>query len=119
MRAERVAKERKALLTGISQRGLRLIERQPELCHHFFRPRQRLGRTTAAEDDEVVGVRDDMSLEHFATSASTPVLQESIYVDVGEQRTRDALNAKGNFQFERSIYGWKCGIGVVDMRRKK
>src|SRR5262249_12456859 len=52
MRAERVAKEREALLTGISQRGLSLIERQPKLGHHRLRPRQRLGRTTATEDDE-------------------------------------------------------------------
>jgi len=58
---------------------------------------------TAAEDDKVVGVGDNMSTEGFATSASTPVLQEPVHVDVGKQWARDALNAKDNFQFERKI----------------
>src|SRR5262249_57116298 len=90
MRAERVAKEREALLTGISQRGLSLIERQPKLGHHRLRPRQRLGRTTATEDDEVVGISNDMSLERVITSAQTPVLQETVHVDIGKQWARDA-----------------------------
>jgi hypothetical protein len=51
--------------------------------------RQRLGRTTAAEDDEVVGVGDNMGTESFAASAETPVLQEPVHVDVGEQRAGD------------------------------
>src|SRR5688572_1185609 len=31
-----------------------------------------------------------MGTKRFATSASTPVLQEPVHVDVGEQRARDA-----------------------------
>ena len=34
-------------------------------------------------------------------------------------RSHHALNAKDNFQFERRIYDWKRGFGLVDMRRKK
>jgi len=94
--AKRVSKEREALPAGISQRSLGLIERQPELRHHLLRPRQRLTRTTAAEDDEVVSVGDDVSAEGFATPASTPVLQEPVHVDVGKQRACHALNAKDN-----------------------
>src|SRR5262249_44478395 len=90
MRAERVAKEREALLTGISQRGLGLVERQPKLGHHPLRPRQRLTRTTAAEDDEVVSVGDNVSTEGFATTTLTPVLQEPVHVDVGQQWARHA-----------------------------
>jgi hypothetical protein len=56
MGAERVAKEVEALIAGILQRGLFLIDAEPELCHHRLRPRQRLRRMTAAEDDEVVGI---------------------------------------------------------------
>ena len=62
----------------------------PSLRHHRLRPRQRLGRTTAAEDDEVVGIGDDVGTERFAASGQTPVLQEPVHVDVGEQRARDA-----------------------------
>ena len=64
--------------------------RQPELGHHRLRPRQCLGRTTAAEDDEVVGIGDDVGMERFAASGQTPVLQEPVHVDVGQQRARDA-----------------------------
>jgi hypothetical protein len=60
-----------------------------------------------------------VSTEGFATSASTPVLQEPVHVDVGKQWARDALNAKDNFQFERRICGWKRGLSLVDMRRKR
>src|SRR5262245_41540546 len=52
MRAQRVAKEAKSFLSGILQRGLGLVEREPELGHHRLRPRQSLGRVTTAEDDE-------------------------------------------------------------------
>jgi hypothetical protein len=45
------------------------------------------------------------------------VLQESVHVDVGEQRARHSLNAKGNFRFERTIVDWRSGF-VLDLRRK-
>src|SRR5512145_850193 len=89
VRSERVAKEIEALLSGIPQRGLGLVDCQPELGHHRLCPRQRLGRTTAAEDDEVVGIGDDMGTERLAASAATPVLEEPVHIDVGEQRARD------------------------------
>jgi len=76
----------------------------PSLGHH--RPRQRLRRTTAAEDDEVVGIGDDAGLECLATSAQTPVLQEPVHVDVGEQRARYALNAKDNLRLPTPPTGW-------------
>src|SRR3954462_10203536 len=43
MRSERVVKEVEALVSAISNRGLRLVERQSELRHHRPRPRQGLG----------------------------------------------------------------------------
>ena len=72
MGTERVAKEVEALLAGVIQRGFVLIDRQPELCHHRLRPRQRPGRTAMAQDDEVVGIGDDMSAERFAAAGQTP-----------------------------------------------
>src|SRR5208337_355928 len=59
VRAECVTTEIEALIPSVSHRGFRLVERQPELRHHRFRPRQSPLRAAAAEDDEVVGVRDD------------------------------------------------------------
>src|SRR5215813_9359190 len=44
---------------------------------------------TAAKDDEVVGIRDDMGTESFATTALTPVLQEPVHVDIGKQWARN------------------------------
>src|SRR4029077_7554452 len=88
VRAERVTKEVKAFLAGILQRGLHLVERQPEFRHRRLRPRQRLGRVAAAEDDEVVGIGDDPRAERLGASGDAPVLEEPIHVDDGEQRAR-------------------------------
>ena len=53
VRAERVAKEVERLAPGIPNRGLPLVEGESKLGHHLPRPRQRLPRGLAAEDDEV------------------------------------------------------------------
>jgi hypothetical protein len=74
MRVESIAKECEAFLSSISQQGLGLVECQPKLGHHCFRSRQGLGRATAAEDDEVVSIRDNMGTERLVASTQTPVL---------------------------------------------
>src|SRR5258708_1744179 len=90
MRAERVTKELEALLPGIFERGLRLVQCQPELRHHRLCPRQRLRRAAAAEDDEVISVRNDVRSERFTASGEPPMLQEPIHVHVGQQRADNA-----------------------------
>jgi hypothetical protein len=45
-------------------------------------------------------------------------LIQRVQVDVREQRADHALNAKGNFCFERSIQGWRSH-SVLDLRRKR
>ena len=42
-----------------------------------------------------------------------------MHEQIRENRADDALNAKDNFQFERRICGWKWGLSLVDMRRKR
>src|SRR5271163_1962775 len=84
VRSERVSEKVEALRSSVLQRGFRLVERQPELRHHAPRPRQSLGGRSTAEDDEVVGVVDDMRAEGFASAAAPPVLQEAVHIDVGE-----------------------------------
>ena len=44
---------------------------------------------TAAEDDEVIGIRDDLRPERFTASGEPPMLQEPVHVQVGQQRTDD------------------------------
>src|SRR5689334_11700616 len=44
----------------------------------------------AAEDDEVIGIRDDLRSKRFTASSEPPMLQESVHVQVGQQRTNDA-----------------------------
>ena len=51
-----------------------------------LRPRQSLLRMSAAKDDEIVGVRDDVC----AASRKAPMLQETVYVNNGEQRAHHA-----------------------------
>ena len=48
----------------------------------------------AAEDNEVVSLGDDVSLERVATASQTPMLQEPVHVDVGQQWTRDAASRR-------------------------
>jgi hypothetical protein len=118
IRSERVAKEVEVLLAGILQLGFHLVEREPEPGHHRFGPRQRLGRMSAAEDDEVVGIGDDMGAERLAACGLAPMLEEAVHVQVGQHRACGSLNAKDNFQFERTIIGFR-GRNVVDLRRKQ
>jgi hypothetical protein len=40
---------------------------------------------SAAEDDEVVGVMDDVRAEGLAASRKTPMLQEAVHLNHGEQ----------------------------------
>ena len=118
VRAERVAEKVEALAPGVPDCGLRLVEGEPEPRHRRLRPRQSVGRAASAQDRDVVGVGDHMSAIGLAASGVPPVLQEAVHVQVGEQRADDALNAKGNFRFERSITGWRSG-SVLDLRRKE
>jgi hypothetical protein len=39
-------------------------------------------------------------------------------VDIREEWRDDALNAKGNFRFDRELRSWRSGY-VLDLRRKK
>jgi hypothetical protein len=45
---------------------------------------------SAAEDDEIVGLGDNMRVECFATSAEAPMLEKAVRVNDGEQRTDDS-----------------------------
>jgi hypothetical protein len=59
-----------------------------------------------------------MGIEPAAMAVLVPGEQEPAEVEVGQQGRDHALNAKGNFVFERRIEGWRGGL-VLDLRRKK
>jgi hypothetical protein len=86
VRPESVTKEVEAFLPSVADRGLRLVQCQPEPGHHPASPRLGLLRVTAAEDDEVIGVGDNMGFVDRTPFASSPVFQETIHVDVGQRR---------------------------------
>lgn len=68
VRCERVAKEVEVLCTVL---GCHLIERRPELGDYQLRPRHRVGRACAAENDEAVGIAGDTGADRF----TRPVLR--------------------------------------------
>ena len=65
-----------------------------------------------AEDHEVIRVT------HHLVAMAGHQLIERVQVDVRQQRTDDALNAKDNFSFDRLISGWRSR-SVFDLRHKR
>jgi hypothetical protein len=65
------SEEVEALLLGISQRDVDLVECQPKPRHRRHDPRQRLGRVSATENDEVIGIGDNTCAESFRRAWST------------------------------------------------
>ena len=68
-------------------------------------------RLRATQHHEVVGVA------HHLEALLGHAVVERVEIDVAEQRTDHAPYAKGNFQFERVITGWR-EQAVLDLRRK-
>src|SRR3954451_19866592 len=90
MRAKAVTQKVEPVRPRVAQPGLGPVKGQPETCHHTVRPRQGLGRVTAAENDEVVRIIDNMCVPGFASAGLAPVFQEAVHVDVRDQRADDA-----------------------------
>src|SRR5271165_414948 len=72
-----VAEEVETVRAGVLQRSLGLVDQKPEPGHDRARPRQSLGRVSAAEDDEVVGVVDQMRAKRRLAFLQTPKLEEA------------------------------------------
>ena len=71
-------------------------------------------------DYEIVGITHD---DHVAPGVAlaplmSPEIVDVVKVDIRKQRRNDALNAKGNFRFERQIVKWR-DRPLVDLRRKR
>ena len=64
----------------------------------------RLVRVTAAENDEVVRVVDDVRVPGLVPARPTPVFQEAVHVEVGDQRTDDAALRYAQFVGPSSLH---------------
>jgi hypothetical protein len=69
-------------------------------------------RTTVA--NHVVRVTLERDVREFPAH---PEIERIVEIEICQNRTSDALNAKGNFCFDRVIRGWR-GLAMVDLRRK-
>ena len=101
-------------LPTIPEMGLLGMERQSVGDYPCLYPHQRSFRflLAAAEDHKVVRIADD-----FVPCLSQSHIQR-MQVQVGKQRAEHSPNAKGNFQFERVVTGWR-GSSVFDYRLKR
>ena len=74
---------------------------------------------TAAEDNEVIGIRDDLRPERFTASGEPPILQEPVHVQVGQQRTDDtALRRAAPAPFASSQAPFSVSIPFLNRRLK-
>ncbi len=73
MRAEAITKKVEAFAPGIPDRSLRPVEGEPKLRHHPACPRQRLGRVSATEDDEILGIGDDVCSVDLPSLGAAPM----------------------------------------------
>ena len=92
---------------GIDSQFQGVLEESPDPAHHP------IGRyATAHINVAVIGVTTKRELPSF----QLPI--QIIKQNVGEQRGEYSPNAKGNFQFERVIGGWRA-LPLLDLRRKR
>jgi hypothetical protein len=86
-RTKGVAQEVERLFSGMTEARFGGMDRQAELLQPTRYQRQALfGLATArADDDEVIGIRDDLP-QPFARSCLPPVSQEAVDINVGPQR---------------------------------
>ena len=79
-----VAKEVETLLVPVHNSCLGLVQSESDPSHHLPRPFQRLGRSAAAQDDEIIGVVDESRSKLFSLPLPPPVLEKAVHVEVGD-----------------------------------
>ena len=72
-------------------------------------------------DDIVVCVPDDHDVASRTLPAPSgrPQVEHVMQIDDSKQRRSHAPYTKGNFQFVRTIAGWRERYELLDLRRKK
>src|SRR3954453_1850068 len=103
VRSKRISKKVEPLVPSVPDRGLCLVQRQPQPVHHLSRPRLGLFRMFAAENDEVIGIGDDMGSIGCVPSALSPVLQEAVHVEVGQHWANHSSHNGAKLPFDLTI----------------
>src|SRR3954468_7485259 len=103
VRPEAVAQEVEVFLPRITHGSLRFVDGEPKPGHDLPRPRQRLCRVSAAEDDEVVGIVHDMRFVGVTTALVTPVPEKAVHVSVSQQRAGHSSHNGAKLPFDLTI----------------
>src|SRR5882757_9726222 len=62
---------------------------------------------------------DHIAVRLLSTPCLSPQIERVMKVDIRQQRRGHAPYAKGNFEFERVVTGWRGIHSVIDLRRKR
>jgi hypothetical protein len=106
-------------VAGTAVDDLRLLRMQLKMALRYSpfqgRPKRLRFLQAAAMTDHIVSA----SLESNARVPPThPFIENVMQKEICQQRARYSPNAKGNFQFERLIGGWRA-LPLLDLRRKR
>jgi hypothetical protein len=106
-----------------NQPGLIRMQRKRELFHpppHIFQEPFRVSFVLKAHDN-VIGVPhyDDLTAGVVFTPVIGPKVERIVKIDIGQKRRCHSPYAKGNFEFERVVTGWRGIHSVIDLRRKR
>src|SRR2546430_1141199 len=95
---------------------------QVELLHSFRKLRPKLiGIRFALESNHDVISKshdDHIAVCPLLTPRLDPQIEYVMKIDVGQKRRSHAPYTKGNFQFERTVVGWRETYTLLDIRRK-
>src|SRR6516164_6189662 len=70
----------------IDDSGLGFVQSESDPSHRLPRPFQSFGRTTAAQDNQIIGIVDESRSKLFLFVLPPPVLEKTVHIEVGEQR---------------------------------
>jgi len=115
--AMHVPKEDEWVSSHIEHARLVPMQRQPQPRHDAPNPRQLTLRPRRGEQHEIIRIANESATQFPALHMEAEVPVEQVQVHIREQRRSRSPYAKGNFQFERVIAGWRARR-VLDLRRK-
>ena len=115
--AMRVPEKYKGLTPRVDHPRLLRMQGQAEPREQVVHPRPFSVRPSRRQQYEIIRIPDEPSLEVASLNALTETPVEQVEVHVREERRNHSPNAKGNFQFEHVIVGWRSRA-VLDLRRR-
>jgi hypothetical protein len=115
--AMRMPKEDESVSSHIEHARLLPMQRQRQPRHDAANPRQFTVGPRRGEQHEIIRIPNESAAQFPALHMEAEVPVEQVQIHIRKQGRTYSPNAKGNFQFERVIVGWR-GWAVLDWRRK-